>query len=316
MNTYGREKLRAGVLGLAVGDAFGMPFECGKRGAFDIYAGSLQPDGSRQMRGYRPGDPAWFYEENGEMAAGIWTDDTAMTLAELESVARLGRVDPDDIMRNFCRWHYEGAFSATGTAIGQGKQTVNALTRYKAGTPAADCGGRGERDNGDGSLMRMLPFAFLPAMLARDGVTVRALSSLTHGHPVSVTACEIYLVLAEALIAGADRALLRPLLEDRAAPYGRLPQVPDLPQEEISSSGYVVSALEASVWCLFTAESFEDCVVRAVQLGGDTDTIAAIAGSLAGLLWGMDAIPAQWKEALFRREEILALCDRFAAVAE
>ena len=306
--------LTAAVLGLAVGDAFGMPYECGKRGEFDVRRETETPEGRHEMRGFTPGMPAYFYKE--PMPPGIWTDDTAMTLAEMESAVRLGRIDPDDVMRNFCRWHYDGMFSATGTAIGQGRQTLQALARYREGTPAVRCGGSGERDNGDGSLMRMLPYVFAEKLLARDGADLAALSSLTHAHPVSIRACELFVRFARGLLRGESRERCAEALAGEAPPFDRLSALAALPEEAINSSGYVVSALEAALWCFLTTEDYESCVLRAVNLGGDTDTVAAIAGGLAGLYYGEALIPRHWLDRLYRQDEIRALCASYYEVVK
>lgn len=295
------------VLGLAVGDALGMPYECGVRGAYDVCADTRDERGAHMLRGFRVGMPAYFYKE--DMPAGIWTDDTAMTLCELESIARLGRVDPDDIMRNFCRWHYDNEFSATGKAIGQGRQTIAALARYREGVEAVKCGGASERDNGDGSLMRMLPFVFASPLMEASGVTIRELSSLTHAHDWSVTACEIYVDFARLVAAGAGREALIDSLKGYPAPFDRLGDIAALPAEDIKSSGFVVHALEAALWCFFHTDTYEDCVMTAVNLGGDADTIAAIAGSLAGLC---REVPERWVRQLARWEDIVRLCDDFS----
>ena len=305
------QKLTAGVLGLAVGDAFGMPYECAKREDLDIYTETRVPDGRFKMRGFQPGMPAYFYKE--PIPPGVWTDDTAMTLAEMESIARLGRIDPEDMMQNFCRWNDDGAFSATGVAIGQGKQTLQALERYKAGTPAIRCGGAGERDNGDGSLMRMLPFVFAQKMLERDGVTVAELSSLTHAHPISVRACEIYVQIAREVLQGVPKEDCVNRFAEEPSPFDRLWTLKTLPDTQIRSKGYVVWALEAALWSFLTTNSFEDCILEAVNLGGDADTIAAIAGSLAGLCYGEAYIPGCWLGVLHRNPEIRALCRAFYA---
>lgn len=301
--------LKNAVFGLAVGDAFGMPYECGRRGEYDVCADARDSEGKYALQGFRVGMPAYFYKE--DMPAGIWTDDTAMTLCELESIARLGAVDPDDIMKNFCRWHFGGEFSAQGIAIGQGRQTIMALNRYREGMQAVTCGGSSERDNGDGSLMRMLPFVFAESLMNRAGVTIRQLSSLTHAHDCSVTACEIYVRFARLVASGAGKGELLESLKGFPPPFDRLERIASLPEEKINSSGYVVHALEAALWCFFQTDSYEDCVMTAINLGGDADTIAAIAGSLAGLCRD---VPERWIRQLARWEDIARLCDDYARV--
>ena len=297
-----------------------MPYECCVRGAYDIYAETLGPDGRHDIPGFRPDLPvsyygghtlSWSFFEQ-PMSLGIWTDDTAMVLAEMESIARLGRVDPEDIMRNFVRWNDEGAFTATGKAIGQGRRTLNALDRFKAGTPALQCGGTTERDNGDGSLMRMLPFMFAEGLMDRDGMTVDRMSALTHGHMISMRACRLYIEVGRRIARGMEKAGCVRGLSDQAPPFDRIGNIDCLQKPDVRSSGYVVDALEAALWCFLTTDDYGPCILRCVDLGGDTDTIAAIAGSLAGMYYGENAIPEQWRASIYRLEEIEALCAWFA----
>jgi ADP-ribosylglycohydrolase len=88
----------------------------------------------------------------------------------------------------------------------------------------------------------------------------------------------------------------------------------DRPESEIDSSGYVVHTLTASLWCLLTTSGFEECVLRAVNLGGDTDTTGCVAGGLAGVYYGLNAIPGKWLQALARRDEIESLFNDLAAL--
>lgn len=302
------ERYQNAMLGLAVGDAFGMPYETGPRGSFDIYSDARDGCGGYAMQGYAKGMPAHWYAA--DLPAGTWTDDTAMVLAEMESIARLGRIDLNDLMDNFCRWLFEGAFSAHGVAIGQGRRTVAALTNYRNGAPPLQCGGTEPASNGNGSLMRMLPFVFTEALLASSGVTVRDLSALTHAHACATTACELYVAFARQLLQGADKRAILPALGDLPAPFDRLRTLETLPASAIKSTGYVVDSLEAALWCFLTTDSYEDCVMTAINLGGDTDTIAAIAGSLAGL---RHAVPQRWIDQLARKDDILHACEAFVA---
>lgn len=125
--------------------------------------------------------------------------------AEMESVTRLGRIDLDDMMKNFRRWHFNNDFTPYGISIGQGRRTIAALERYRDDVPTEKCGGTEPADNGNGYLMRMLPFAFLSKMMECDGVSVRDVSALTHGHDIAVTACEIYVEPARHLADSANK---------------------------------------------------------------------------------------------------------------
>ena len=82
-------------------------------------------------------------------------------------------------------------------------------------------------------------------------------------------------------------------------------------EKEIKSGGYVVDTFQASLWCLMTTRSYADCVLKAVNLGSDTDTVGAVAGSLAGILYGVESIPAEWLKVLAKKEEIIELCENF-----
>ncbi|MCH5187034.1 MAG: ADP-ribosylglycohydrolase family protein [Oscillospiraceae bacterium] len=298
--------IKNAVLGLAVGDAFGMPYETGKRGEYDVYADASDGQGGYVMRGYKKGMPAHWYED--EMPAGIWTDDTAMVLAELESISRLGRIDPEDMMNNFCKWHFEGEFTPYGKSIGQGRRTVAALEKYRGGAKALECGGADEQDNGNGSLMRMLPFAFVGPLMESSGVTVRELSALTHAHEYSTRSCEVYVEFARRLLEGMDKHSITGALGDLGAPLDKIKNIEHLTEDEIKSSVFVVESLEAALWCFLNTDNYEDCIMKAINLGGDTDTIAAIAGGLAGMCY---PVPEKWIDQLMRKDYITEMCDRF-----
>ena len=92
--------------------------------------------------------------------------------------------------------------------------------------------------------------------------------------------------------------------------YGFSETFDDLPREAIKSSGYVVDTLEAALWCLLTTNTYCECVLKAVNLGGDTDTVAAVAGGLAGALYGYDTIPKEWLNTLKKRAYIEGMCER------
>ena len=341
------EQIRAMTLGFAVGDALGVPVEFAPREERDK-------------------DPVTGMRGNGtykNLPAGTWSDDTSMTLATMESIARVGNIDYDDIMKNFVRWTDEAAFTATDEVFDVGIATSEALERYKKGVPAMDCGGTGERDNGNGSLMRILPFAAWicapDEMWVAEVDLLHEASALTHAHLRSQIACEIYGTIAIYLMLGANRWLS--LEAQSTAPHdciefalgeaemdlcadadelnevcekltGEPPIVAfddtektrearetyarlwtfcadDLPpRDEIKSSGYVVDTLEAVVWCLLSTDNYRDAVLTAVNLGSDTDTVAAITGGLAGLAYGLDAIPKEWLDTLKKRDDIEKIC--------
>jgi ADP-ribosylglycohydrolase len=182
--------------------------------------------------------------------------------------------------------------------------------------------------------MRIIPvsirFAGAPIKECLD--RAHRASGITHRHPRAQMACGFHSLMIRELLSGFDAgaAFARALQTFRdyyeADPYWRveldqfqLLLAGDLtrrPESEIGSSGYVIQTLTASLWCLLTTATYEDCVLKAVNLGGDTDTTGCVAGGLAGVLYGEDAIPQRWRDALARKEELAQLFHQFAALLE
>ncbi|HUW40773.1 MAG TPA: ADP-ribosylglycohydrolase family protein [Rectinemataceae bacterium] len=308
------ERVAGGLVGLAVGDALGVPVEFAPRSERD----------ADPVVGMRSGG-AWAEE------AGTWSDDTSLALCLAESIVERG-FDPEDFGRRALAWLREGRWSARGGAFGVGGATRRSLEKIGSGMPAIRAGGRGENDNGNGSLMRSLPAAIWLAA-SPEPLRLRALaaySAVTHGHPRSLLGVWLHALVAAGLLRGqgpaeayaagmAEARNLLPTLpasfriESRA--YERVlgGGLAGLPRRDLRGSGYVVHCLEASLWCLATTDSFSSCVLAAVNLGEDSDTTGAVAGGLAGLAYGMDAIPPEWRGVLARRDEIEALAAQLAA---
>ncbi len=171
-------------------------------------------------------------------------------------------------------------------------------------------------------LIRMDSYAYAKQMSIDEwlGVIVKA-SALTHAHDRSKIGCLIYAFVLMSLLKdkgkdGFEDGLKKAKRYLNACgeftPYERIfnNDFATLPRDEIKSSGYVVDTLEAALWCLLTTASYRDCVLKAVNLGDDTDTVAAVAGGLAGVLYGYDAIPTEWLDTLKCRDYIEAMCDR------
>ena len=306
-----------GIMGVVIGDALGCPvqFESRREVARHPVTG---------MRGY-----GTFH-----LPEGSWTDDSSLTLALRESIRRKNAVDLTDIMGNFMSWLYDGEFTPYGESFDIGRGTMRAIDRYYKIRDAKKCGGDEDWNNGNGSLMRILPVCIYASEMKtagkfsdRDAVqTVHDVGSLTHAHIRANIACGLYFFMAHQILTGngplRDRlqagvsegyAFYESFLADKENLhyYDRLKDLDafaNTPVNEIKSTGYVVDSLEAAVWCLITTDRFEDALLKAVNLGDDTDTVGAIAGGLAGLFYGYDAIPADWLSAIKRREWIEELC--------
>ncbi|MGI6045225.1 MAG: ADP-ribosylglycohydrolase family protein [Eggerthellaceae bacterium] len=259
--------LRDAIYGLAVGDAFGVPYEFKQRGTF--HAEGTMESGTRHI------------------PAGTFSDDTSMTLATCDSLrVHNGKIKPDDMLMRFRGWRNNGAYAVNHFAFDIGITTANALSEGK--------GCDGFYDNGNGSLMRIIPLAFVPNVKDKDIETV---SAITHAHEISKRGCVIYVRFAQDLLSGTSiKDAIAKLKADE--PYNRLTEVPHLPLEEIDSDGFVVSSLEAALWALSHTDNYADCILTAVNMGFDTDTTAAIAGGCAGIVYGFDAIPTEWIETL------------------
>lgn len=303
------QKIQAVVLGHAVADALGVPVEFQSREELR----------EKPVMGMRAGGTYG-------MPAGTWSDDTSLAIAALDSLA--AGVDYVDMMQKFCAWYLDEKYTATGELFDCGIATRMALNRYQQGKPALKCGGTEENDNGNGSLMRIYPavlYWFYRDRGSKEDLwnLVSDCSSLTHAHERSQVGCGIYAVLLAALLECPKKEVILPALQETEAFLGEWEQTKyyqrlfqrdfaQLPEDAIQSSGYVVSTLEAAVWCLLNTDNYQDCVLKAVNLGKDTDTVAAVAGSLAGALYGQEAIPEKWLNTLQNKELLLGICRKFA----
>lgn len=200
-----------------------------------------------------------------DQPAGTWSDDTSMTLATIDSLATKRGFDARDMRARFEQWLFDGLYTCDGYVFDYGNTTEEALS---LGTGCDD-----ERSNGNGSLMRILPLALMPGVSEAD---VHEASAITHAHDTSKRACMELVMTARQVMDGE-----RPVSSFTS-------------RYQVRSSGYVLDTLTASRWCVATSESYEEAVLKAVNLGGDTDTTAAVTGGLAGLLWGHEAIPERW----------------------
>ena len=268
--------LRDAVYGAAVGDALGVPYEFKGREAFTC----------TDMVGYGTHN----------QPAGTFSDDTSMMLALCDSLRELGgQVDKHDIRERFARWLNHGDYTPDGIVFDCGLTVSRALARGH--------GCNGERDNGNGSLMRTIPLAFVDA----SNRQIRDVSAITHGHKISCDACVCFVRVAQALMQGVE---LREAIRANA-PGGEafefLADVLDWPESRVRSGGFVLDTLGAAFWCLANTASYEECVLKAVNLGEDTDTTACVAGALAGIVYGYDAIPASWIETL-RAKDLIEDC--------
>lgn len=302
-----------GMMGLIVGDALGVPVEF-------------------EMRSYLKEEPVLGMRSFGthHQPAGTWSDDSSMALATLDSIHENEGIDYKDLMDKFSGWCLSGDYTPFHDNFDIGISTSRAIMNYGQGMKPLECGGRTEQENGNGSLMRIMPvclylFERQKRICTSENEAIYILhnvSALTHAHIRSQIACGMYYFLVKAVIEGKGNLMDR--LQsgmDKGFSYYRqdmknysnleyynrltdLRKFKTIPEEDIQSSGYVVHTLEASIWCLIHSNSYEEAVLKAVNLGDDTDTVGAVTGGLAGLYYGYDNIPAEWLEVIQKREWI------------
>lgn len=312
--------IHSALFGVAVGDALGVPVEF-------------------KSREYLKQNPVTFmtgYGTHGQLA-GTWSDDSSLTFCLAEMLCK--GYDLKLLAQLFVGWYNAEVWTPHGKVFDIGIATSQAIYSLSKGVTPSLAGGKSEDSNGNGSLMRILPLVFyikdLP--IERRFQLVKEVSSLTHAHIRSVLGCFIYTEMALQIMALKDKwkayaetvRIVNDFLNSNAIcsqteidKYHRILQNPignytilpihEYYEAEIGSSGYVLDTLEASFWCLLRTDNYRDAVLKAVNLGSDTDTTGAVTGGLAGLLYGCESIPREWINSLARKDDIDDLCNRLA----
>ncbi len=294
------------LLGTAVADAIGVPVEFEPRSV-------LKENPVTDMREYG----------TYHLPKGTWSDDTSLMLCLAESIVE--GLDLNKLAQKFIAWKNDNYWTPRGWVFDIGIGTRIAIERLENGMTPELAGGFEEMDNGNGSLMRILPL-----IIFTKGFTIeerflwtKKVSSLTHAHIRSIMACFYYLEFAKKIIEGQDKWQAYKELQFELTNYFEGKSINPLEinklnrllkediskntEETIRSSGYVIDTLEASIWCLLTSNSYQEAVLKAVNLGGDTDTTGAVTGGLAALIYGIETIPTVWLEVLARKDDIINL---------
>ena len=303
-----RNKVLGGLLGLCIGDALGLPVEFKPRSA-------LKATPVTDMIGYGTHN----------QPPGTWSDDSSLTFCLAESLCN--GFNLRDIAAKFVKWLYEGYWTPYGEVFDAGNTTRTAITRLKEGVNPLKAGSTDEFSNGNGSLMRILPLAFYleKSDIEQQFEITHQVSCLTHRHLRSQIACGIYIQVAINLLKGnTPKEAYESMKCTVSDYYSKWPYITELhhfnriiesdisglPEAAIKSSSYVVDTLEASLWCLLNSNSYPDTVLTAVNLGGDTDTLGAVTGGLAGIYYGYDGLPQKWVTRLARAKDIIELGER------
>lgn len=299
-------KVKDGIIGLLIGDALGVPVEFVSRD-------EIRQNPVTDMRGYGT------YNQ----PAGTWSDDTAMALATMHSIIKKQGIDYDDIMKRFVSWLYDAKYMQGDRTFDCGITTSTAINNYFYDKiPALECGCSGVRDNGNGSLMRILPLAYIKNI---DYKTIENVSGITHAHKRSKIACVLYVEMAKSMLENNGLSIKEHIENANKKIQEYYKDSPELKHferifnndlDDISGKGYVIYTFECVVDCLLTTDSYRDAVLKAVNIGGDTDTNAAICGGLAGIYYGYESIPIDWIEQVDQIDKVLSLCERYEAFCD
>ena len=302
MNIDLKDRFRGALLGLAAGDAVGTNAEFKPRGSFPPVT---------DMVGGGPFN----------LKPGQWTDDTSMAPCLGQSLLDRQGFDPVDQLTKYVRWWREGYMSSTGRCFDIGNATCAALRRFEQ-TGEPYCGSTDPHQAGNGSIMRLVavPLFFFndPAQaLEKCGLS----SKTTHGALTTVDACHYFGALLVGALGGeAKEKLLASHYSPVPGYWVNHPLCPEIDgvaggsflrkaEKEIRGTGYVVQSLEAALWAFANSNSFSEGCLKAVGLGDDADTTAAVYGQLAGVWYGVEGIPEKWRNKLAKRETIEQIAD-------
>ncbi|MGI9653457.1 ADP-ribosylglycohydrolase family protein [Chryseobacterium sp. RLHN22] len=300
--------VKAGIFGVCIGDALGVPVEFKTRELLK----SFPVENMREFGSWN-------------QPKGTWSDDSSLTLCIAEQLTK--GYDLEKIGENFVKWVKYGHWTAHGRLFDIGGTTRHSIARLMKGESARFSGNIFEEDNGNGSLMRTLPLAFYlkdVENIEKLYQTVKEVSSITHGHFRSVFACFIYVIFAIELIKRKDKKEAYHHTQKTALEFAENQgfnlkevqlfdrvlknDISEYNEDTISSGGYVLHSLEASLWCFLNSASYSEAVLKAVNLGEDTDTTGAITGGIAGIYYGFESIPEEWTNVLARKNDIENLC--------
>jgi len=308
-----KNKATDALLGVAIGDAVGVPFEFRSRA-------KMNANPAQGMIGYGT------YNQ----PEGTWSDDSSLTFCLAESL--LSGYNLKDISEKFIMWRDNAYWTARAEVFDIGNTTSQAISRLSKILDSGDLEELQnqklyaiEQDNGNGSLMRILPLLFYiqGKPIDEQFKIVWEVSALTHRHIRAAMSCMIYLKLAEKLLEGKDKEIAYSETRDEILSFWDEIEFPDNEREQfksviqrdirkvdyndLKSGGYVIEVLESSIWFFLNSDSYEETILAIINIGHDTDTSAAIAGGLAGIYYGRAGMPDQWVASLARKDDIVEL---------
>jgi len=306
-------KVKDGIIGFAIGDAMGVPFEFkSKKEILDNPVIKMVGEGTHNM------------------PKGTWSDDTSMVIATLDSIIKTKKINYDDMAKHFCDWMEDGKYTATDKVFDIGKTTRLALGTFidYEKTNAIYCGENSMYTNGNGSLMRILPLAYYflyQEVSEREIIRItQKVSSITHAHEISIMGCYIYIHFIILLLKGFSKEdaykgikmidYHQLFTQDTINEYSRVleEELDKIEERNIYPSGYVVATLEAVLWTVMNTNNYKDAILTSICFGGDTDTIGALTGGATGILYGYDDIPNEWLNNILRLDYLLDITNKYS----
>lgn len=312
------DRLINSILGFIIGDVMGVPIEFVDR---------------KKLINNKVVDMLEYGSHN--MPKGSWSDDSSMIIATIKSIIdNKGNIDYIDIMNNFMLWVEKGEFTPNNRTFGIGRTTLRALGNYKNRNKIeiynnpVNCGLNSFNDNGNGSLMRILPISlYCYYKKYNDNEiydVIKNISSLTHSHEISVLGCFIYTLFTIKLLSKLNKNECYKYIKeyeydkyfskDSISKYSRLlnNDITTLDIDNISSLGYVVDTLEAVIWCFMNSNDYSESIITAINLGNDTDTIGALVGGLSGIYF--NEVNDIWLNDIKKKDYLIDLCNKYIKV--
>ena len=304
------DQIVGGLVGNAIGDALGLPVEFKSRE-------ELKANPVFEMQGFG----------SHMTVQGTWSMNTSMIIALMESIRECGRINQSDILHKLSRWLHLADYTVGAEVINSNPTIAMAIERFKKGYDLDECGDAFEFATDNGALVRILPIAFLCYNYNIQGKArynlVKSVTRLTHATEKCILANMIFVNYACYLLEGYYPAVaLQKIQQEKYSffseacveSFSRIlkDNLATLPEDAIQSNSDVIESLEAAIWSLVTTRNFEQAVIKAVNLGHDTDTIGALTGGLAGLYYGMQGIPKRWLDKLKKLPELETIAEGFS----
>ena len=297
------------ILGHAIGDAMGLSTQGMKRE--DLLSSPV----------YQMNESIRFNEP-----AGSWSDDTSLEIATIDSYIHNKCFDYYDIMNNFSLWLNDGKYTPNGNTFDIGSTCEEAIRRFSFEISPLECGLKWITSCGNGSLMRMLPVAlYAYAKNLKDDEIIKLtneMSSLTHAHDICKLGCFIYVKFIMYILNGDKKEVAYKKIQngnystyeiESIISYDRLLRynIKELKIDDIKTSGYIVDTLECAIWIILNTDNFKDAIISSTNIGGDTDTIGAVTGSIAGAIYGLESAPPYWLATLRQKDYLTRLAIEF-----